>query len=122
MNEPAASPGVTITTSKGSHEGSLKDCVQWQAKHQGHFATIAVGRFEFDVDEIEFDPEDVGEAFLEVLALIAEEDEDLADRLCSSRFKLARSPVGLVSCPVDYDPATISHKMVKQDGAIRILD
>ena len=61
---------ASIETAKGSFAGSLARVCAWQATHQGAFASIACdlgGRIvEIDVDDIDFDPDDVGSAIDEV--------------------------------------------------------
>lgn len=52
----------TINTAKGTHTGTLREVCAWQAEMQGSYARITVDALEVDVDDIDFDGEDLDAA------------------------------------------------------------
>ena len=59
----------TISTTKGTHTGTLREVCAWQAEYQGGFATVDG----VDVDTVDFDADDLSECVAEVRALLAAE-------------------------------------------------
>ena len=61
----------TITTAKGSYTGTLRAVCDWQSEHQGARAVIAFGSVEVDVDDVDFDADDLSNVVATVRALFA---------------------------------------------------
>ena len=62
---------VTIRTAKGSHTGWPRAVAEWQAEHQGAAATIGG----LDVDDIDFDYNNIDAALTALSALATAECE-----------------------------------------------
>jgi hypothetical protein len=70
MTITASSP-ATISTANGSHSGTIRSCCEFQAEHQGSFASIDCGSaVSVDVDGIDFDGDDIDAAIAAVIAAV----------------------------------------------------
>lgn len=64
----------TVRTAKGSHSATtLREVCEWQAEHQGAVATIVIKgcEVEVDVNDVDFDPDDIDSAVSAIEAVIA---------------------------------------------------
>ena len=79
-NETAAK----ITTTKGTHEGTIESCVAWQREHQGACAEITVGDYTADVDAIDYGADGVDDVAETIAAVNAEIRADLISAVSSA--------------------------------------
>ena len=69
-SSPASSP-ASISTANGSHTGTIRSCCEFQAEHQGSFATIDCGSaMSVDVDSIDFDGAAIDNCIAAVIAAV----------------------------------------------------
>jgi hypothetical protein len=61
VDRDGAAVPVAIHTACGGITGTLRECAEWQAEHQGAFAVFTIGMagVDIDVDDIDFDIEDI---------------------------------------------------------------
>lgn len=68
---------VTIASAKGSKTGTIREACEWQAEHQGAFASIEwtrEGEHRFaSVDHVDFDLDSIDECIARVGSVMDEE-------------------------------------------------
>lgn len=65
----------TITTTKGSHTGSLRAICAWQAEMQGGMASIEVDGETYDVSDVEFDGGEMDDTIAAVTKAVSRGEE-----------------------------------------------
>lgn len=69
---------ATMTTTKGTHEGTIESCVAWQREQQAEFASLVVGETTTQIDHIDYGTDDLDDdVWATIAAIYADHRDDL---------------------------------------------